>query len=83
VLAALGIETAAPLPFPAAPDRSAAAQALTGAARTVLGELAAGPVALDALLPGRPLAEVATVVQRLVAAGLVDLRGGMAALARP
>jgi DNA processing protein len=52
-------------------------------AAEVLRQAAAGPVALDALLPGRPLARVVTAVQQLVAAGLVEVRGGVVAVSRP
>jgi DNA processing protein len=48
----------------------------------VLRELAAGPARLDSLLPGRPLAEVVVVVQRLVATGLVEVEGGTVVLGR-
>ena len=49
----------------------------------VLRQAAAGPVPLDGLLPGRPLAQVVTVVQRLLAAGLIEVRGGVVAMSRP
>lgn len=76
VLGALGLDGAVSLPFdtwrpPTVGDRDADA---------VLAELAAGPASLDAVLPGRPLTEVVTVIQRLVAAGLVELRGGLVEL---
>jgi DNA processing protein len=76
VLAALGLETVPRLPFPAAAD-------VDPDARRILDQVSAGPVALDRLLPGRSLEDVALAVQRLVAAGLVEVGAGAVALSRP
>lgn len=83
VLGVLGLETAPRLPFPASdPVAPGSTPALGGAARSILAELAAGPAPVSALLPGRPLDEVLVELQRLAAAGAVELRGGLVTLAQ-
>lgn len=80
VLLALGISATPSLPFGALPAR---AQELPAGADRILAQVAAGPIALDVVLPDRPIGEVVTLVQRLVATGVVELRGGMVTLATP
>lgn len=80
VLAALGWHSPATLPFGSS---AATSRDLPEGAERVLAQVAAGPVSLEEVLPERPLGEVVTLVQRLVGAGLIELRGGMVAVARP
>lgn len=76
VLLALGLPSAPPPAQGAAPGGRD-----DGRRATLLSALGAGPVPLDVLFDGPDGTDVASVVQRLVTEGHIEVRGGMVALA--